>query len=70
LGPEKLRAEWERSPPKYTHSLRSFSGLHVICWKFIMGFADITKLLIQLTRKVHFCHCSPVVEAAFQSLKK
>jgi hypothetical protein len=41
---------WPRLTDK--HQLRSFLGLCTYYWRFIFGFADITKLLTRLTEEI------------------
>jgi hypothetical protein len=46
---EKLEAKQRCPPPRNKHELRSFLGLCTCYRRFITGFADVAKLLTQLT---------------------
>jgi hypothetical protein len=46
----KLKAVWEWPPTKDEHKLRSFQCL-CIYQRFIAGFVDIPKLLMEITEK-------------------
>jgi hypothetical protein len=67
--PEKLKAVRCWPQPKDKHQLRSFLGLSTYHRRFISGFAEIAKLLTQLTEEKRPFNWSPEAEIAFHSLK-
>jgi hypothetical protein len=67
---EKLEAVQRWPEPRDKHELRSLFGLCIHCTRFIAEFANIAKLLTQLTEENRTYQWSPEADAAFRALKE
>jgi hypothetical protein len=66
---EKLKTVQGWLPPRDKHKLRSFPGLCTYYRRFIVGFADISKMMTQLMKEKWTFQWSPKAETPFLSLK-